>query len=224
MSATNTTANYNLPIFVGTDKPAWLVDFNGAMNTIDAQMKLNADAAANAASIAAGALVKPVSAPADPQLVGINTAGNQANLDLGPGLKISAGVIQAIDLDLSDTANYNSFVLPTGVSYSGGKIYKALNNDKSVGKVYGNLALNNAGSILRAEIPTNIVVKATGSDYTIAVAGFSVGNTTNDVSAANINVSSSGAVSIDATVFGNERTTIYLFPCIYFFEDFGDTP
>ena len=224
MSATNTTANYNLPIFVGTDKPAWLVDFNGAMNAIDAQMKLNADAAANAANIAVSALVKPVSAPADPQLVGINTAGNQANLDLGPGLKISAGVIQAIDLDLSDTANYNSFVLPTGVSYSGGKIYKALNTDKSVGKVYGNLALNNSGSILRAEIPTNIVVKATGSDYTIAVAGFSVGNTTNDVSAANLNVSSSGAVSIDATVFGNERTTIYLFPCIYFFEDFGDTP
>ena len=46
MSATNHTTNYNLPVFVGTDKPAWLVDFNGAMNAIDAQMKLNADAIA----------------------------------------------------------------------------------------------------------------------------------------------------------------------------------
>lgn len=35
MSATNLTATINLPLFIGTDKPAWLVDWNGAMNTID---------------------------------------------------------------------------------------------------------------------------------------------------------------------------------------------
>ena len=43
MSATNHTTNYNLPIFVGSDKPAWLVDFNGAMNAIDAAIKGVAD-------------------------------------------------------------------------------------------------------------------------------------------------------------------------------------
>lgn len=36
MSATNSTANINLPLFIGTDKPSWLVDWNGAMNAIDA--------------------------------------------------------------------------------------------------------------------------------------------------------------------------------------------
>ena len=35
MSATNSTTNYNLPLFIGTDKPAWLTDWNGAMNAID---------------------------------------------------------------------------------------------------------------------------------------------------------------------------------------------
>lgn len=35
MSATNSTPTINLPIFIGTDKPAWLVDWNGAMNAID---------------------------------------------------------------------------------------------------------------------------------------------------------------------------------------------
>lgn len=35
MSATNSTPTIGLPLFIGTDKPAWLVDFNGAMNTID---------------------------------------------------------------------------------------------------------------------------------------------------------------------------------------------
>lgn len=35
MSATNKTANYELPEFIGTDKPSWLTDFNGAMTKID---------------------------------------------------------------------------------------------------------------------------------------------------------------------------------------------
>lgn len=35
MSATNATPTISLPLFIGTDKPAWLTDWNGAMNTID---------------------------------------------------------------------------------------------------------------------------------------------------------------------------------------------
>ena len=35
MSATNSTPIINLPLFIGTDKPAWLTDWNGAMNAID---------------------------------------------------------------------------------------------------------------------------------------------------------------------------------------------
>lgn len=43
MSSTNKTANYNLPQFIGTDKPSWLGDINQAMSIIDSQMKTNAD-------------------------------------------------------------------------------------------------------------------------------------------------------------------------------------
>lgn len=39
MSATNATTNYAFPIFIGTDKPAWLVDWNSAMTAIDAAIK-----------------------------------------------------------------------------------------------------------------------------------------------------------------------------------------
>ena len=35
MSATNSTPTINLPLFIGTDKPAWLTDWNGTMNAID---------------------------------------------------------------------------------------------------------------------------------------------------------------------------------------------
>ena len=63
MSSTNSTTNYNLPQFISTDKPTWLGDFNGAMSTIDTQMKTNntlaqtakstADAAATSADLTA---------------------------------------------------------------------------------------------------------------------------------------------------------------------------
>nr|DAH06975.1 MAG TPA: major outer membrane lipoprotein [Caudoviricetes sp.] len=39
MSATQKTINYQLPIFVGTDIPSWLTDFNSAMNKIDVAIK-----------------------------------------------------------------------------------------------------------------------------------------------------------------------------------------
>ena len=41
-SSTNKTANYDLPQFVGTDKPTWLGDINQAMYDIDAGMHENA--------------------------------------------------------------------------------------------------------------------------------------------------------------------------------------
>ena len=53
MSATNQTTHYELPSFLGSDKPAWLVDWNGAMATIDAaiyEAKTVADGAAAAAT------------------------------------------------------------------------------------------------------------------------------------------------------------------------------
>ena len=45
MAHTNATANYELSQFLGTDKPAWLVDYNGDMLKIDTALKNNADAA-----------------------------------------------------------------------------------------------------------------------------------------------------------------------------------
>lgn len=48
MASTNHTQNYNLPQFIGTDKPTWLGDVNSAMATIDTTMKANAD---NVASV-----------------------------------------------------------------------------------------------------------------------------------------------------------------------------
>lgn len=38
MASTNKTSNYELPLFVGSDIPSWLTDWNGAMSSIDAAL------------------------------------------------------------------------------------------------------------------------------------------------------------------------------------------
>lgn len=70
MTATNHTENYNLSQFVGTDRPTWLVDYNGDMVKIDTQLKQNAD---DIASASAGGLTS-VSHTAD--LTGNGTSGS----------------------------------------------------------------------------------------------------------------------------------------------------
>ena len=45
MAHTNETSNYELTQFVGSDKPAWLVDYNGDMLKIDTDMKAISDVA-----------------------------------------------------------------------------------------------------------------------------------------------------------------------------------
>ena len=55
MAHTNSTTNYALPQFIGTDKPAWLTDVNNAYSAIDTAIKAAADAASGAAATAASA-------------------------------------------------------------------------------------------------------------------------------------------------------------------------
>lgn len=62
MAHSNSTTNYALPQFIGSDKPAWLTDVNSAMSAIDTQMKANATAAATADSKATTADTKATNA------------------------------------------------------------------------------------------------------------------------------------------------------------------
>ena len=60
MSATNNTTNFNLPLFIGTDKPAWLTDWYGAMNTIDTKLQ-EVKAEAASASTESGSNTQSIS-------------------------------------------------------------------------------------------------------------------------------------------------------------------
>lgn len=74
MGHTNSTANLALPQFIGTDKPTWLGDVNGAFSAIDSYVGTNDAAVAAAASDASSAVSQAASA--------VNTA-NTANTTAG---------------------------------------------------------------------------------------------------------------------------------------------
>lgn len=84
MGATNTTANYSLSQFIGTDKPAWLQDYNGDMLKIDTGInaaKVAADGAQNSASAAqndATTANNAITNTINPAISSLNTTvGNQ---------------------------------------------------------------------------------------------------------------------------------------------------
>lgn len=62
MGHANETSNYELPQFVGTDKPTWLGDINGAMLKIDNAIAGVASDATSAVSVANGAATLATSA------------------------------------------------------------------------------------------------------------------------------------------------------------------
>ena len=62
MGHTNSTANYGLPQFISTDKPAWLTDINGAFSDIDTAIDTAKDTADGAAQDASDALTAATSA------------------------------------------------------------------------------------------------------------------------------------------------------------------
>ena len=70
-ASTNKTANYNLPQFIGTDKPTWLGDINQAMFDIDAGMHTNASDIESIETIAQNA-----SASASQDVAGLTSTVN----------------------------------------------------------------------------------------------------------------------------------------------------
>lgn len=182
MSATNHTTNYELPIFVGTDKPAWLVDWNSAMTAIDTAIH-TAEGKADQAGTDIGGIVSSIST-INSTLTSINTAVSQLRIDtnantgsintitslIGNGEptttdKTIIGAINEInaevyDFDLSSATVGNITSPVSGVTVDGAStdISALLNASCSVGKVYGILSftLSNASfsaGTLFASIP-----------------------------------------------------------------------
>lgn len=162
MSYTNHTTNYNLPQYVGTDKPTYLGDFNSAMSAIDAQMKLNADSASTAGTNATTAntnigtlanlnttaktdlvsAINEVNTTAGTAQTTANGANETAGSALSTATSASTGVTNLANyFKMSSTNTYSTTsqyqIVSGGGSIASASVAVARNSAGSLGKVYG---------------------------------------------------------------------------------------
>lgn len=141
MGHTNSTANLSLPQFIGTDKPTWLGDVNGAFSAIDSYAGTNDAAVAAAASDASSAISQAAAA--------VNTA-NTANTTAGNASTAATAAVTAAN---QANALSNQIALRTGVlsdltTTDKTSIVNAINEVN--GKDAGDIAYDNTGSGLTA--------------------------------------------------------------------------
>lgn len=168
MSSTNKTTNYELSQFIGSDKPAWLVDYNGDMSKIDAQMKVNADAASSAASQASSA-----SSAASSAADGVSALNTQINGASG----LAADVVTA----QGNINTINSLI---------GSGEPTTTNKTLIGAINELDAKDGALSDLTTTTKTSLVAAinevASGQGGTITAAGVTYDNTTSGLTATDV--------------------------------------
>lgn len=204
MSATNSTPIINLPLFIGTDKPAWLTDWNGAMNTIDTAIAnvqtAEAGTATSLASLAQSveALSGTVSQHTTAiQTVTTATAGNTGSINtinslIGNGEptttdKTIIGAINEIYADIgagdgvdADEVNYDnttSGLTATDVQAALDEIVAALPSGSSVEVQRGTLAVGSTSVALTFAAQTigaNTLVDVYTDDYAVAPTAVSI--------------------------------------------------
>ena len=244
MSHTNSTTNYNLPQFVGTDKPTWLNDVNGAFSAIDTQMKANADSATSASTSATSAntaigtlsnLETTVKTDAVSAINEVNTeagvatnTANQAYTSASSALTKVTALETALNLN---TVNTCTFTKSSNISNLSESCYVkcATNSDKSLFKIYGYF---NASWASQTNQTGTITISNTGlgtrdTAYTINAGAFITQNDgTGNMQTLDLTVNTDGTITITFAIESGSftRGRIWIPPILYFNKSFGDVP
>lgn len=166
MSSTNHTTNYNLPQWVGSDKPAWLGDMNPAFSAIDTAIKANEVAAGTAGTDATAAknnigTMANLETTEKGTLVGavneVNTKAGTAQQTANTAVGDAAAVNTAL-LGFMQKFNFTSFTNGdlTHTTVTGtvvNDLTLAQNTDGTIFKMYGNFQVNPNASASRSAIP-----------------------------------------------------------------------
>ena len=223
MSHTNTTANYNLPQFVGTDKPSWLTDVNGAMSSIDTQMKANADANTTTAGDLTTLAGRVTTAEGNIATQGstLQTVSNVAST-----ASATATNAQTTANDLARYLTLTTFASSTVSSNNGNitdnNVMNATNADGTVGKVYGRFLVHpTASASTTITITTNF---RPSEQITINGVGIIQDTASKDVNPVSLVVNTNGNVTITiGSTWYNKEGIVILNACLLFLTDFGDT-
>lgn len=243
MASTNKTTNYELSQFLGTDKPAWLSDYNQDMTKIDTQMKANADAAtaaagsASSANTAVGTLanltttdktdlvsaINEVDSHADTAQETATSAATTANAANGTATGLATYL--AINHFTTYTTSNMSITSGGGTLRSNSSLTVARNSDGSLAKIYGTIIVDNpTGSSSRVKLNVDtglrpseaITVTHTGF---IENAGSSFGMT-----GLNILINTDGTLELFGNIGSGVTPVFRALACVIFITNFGDVP
>lgn len=226
MSHTNTTANYNLPQFVGTDKPSWLTDVNGAMTSIDTQMKANADANTTTAGDLTTLAGRVTTAEQNITTQGgtLQTVSNVATSASTTATNAKNGVTEiASFLNISQFNALTASV--TNASFDWQQYSEAVNEDGTFGKIYGSARLKRTGTgSVVMSIPTSFRPESAITINGICWTQVSTEQTTgyDALIPASFTIATNGTLTATIDVAINSYARVYFMASVIFAKDFGD--
>lgn len=241
MASTNKTTNYELSQFLGTDKPAWLSDYNQDMSKIDAQMKLNADGVTSASGSATtantniGTLASLTTESKTNLVSAINEVDSNADTaQTTANQAVNASETNATNITaLTSYLNLNNFTTPT-VTISGGTIINdqteiscASNSDGSLGKIYGRITVNSSSSSVDLSFDTPFRPSSSITINGIAFQQWSDDpNNSSSYSRCipkSLTIGTNGVATVSTTGSASgRRHQITIIACLLFMKSFGD--
>lgn len=242
MASTNKTTNYNLSQFIGSDKPAWLTDYNQDMSKIDTGIHsaqttaTGADGKADANATNIGDLGYLSTANKNNLVSAINevdgnadTAQNTAN-NAATTANTAASNIAKFNL-----TNKNELTVSTntGVLSSSSHLYIAKDSTGSVFKLYGRVSIESLNGITGN---LSITISDSGlrptQDYDIASAVLVIQEYSNSdyvfVRPRSVHIGTDGSVTVSNFPINLDGVVkivnLDFLPCLYFNSDFEDAP
>lgn len=219
MASTNKTPNIQLSQFLGTDKPAWLSDYNSDMLKIDTAVAENKGSSSDAAAAANNALniANNASTKADTNannIITINNSISTINNTSIPRVEGIANNAQAVanntNTNLSELINalktwkHVTFAKPAGIGAIYGMQCK-YNTNINMLVLFGNAAPSGSGfqagqiiAVLPAEITPkqNVTVRSAGSTT-------SYGDSNSNTELVSLTIDTSGNVKILSSTTNN---------------------
>ncbi len=154
-SHTNETTNYDLPQFIGTDKPTWLGDFNTAMSTIDTAVGTNASAITSLGT----------------RVTSAEGIASQASTDVA-GLTSTVNTLSGNVTTVTTTANNAQSTATSALNTANSADGKATTNASSIGDITDleTTVKTDLVSAINEVNEKNIITVGLSSDYTTPTA------------------------------------------------------
>ena len=237
MASTNKTSNYELSQFVGSDKPAWLGDYNSDMSKIDTAIKNASDTATSASGSASSATtaIGDISTLTTTDKTSLVGAVNEVNTTAGTAqttANSAYGLANSASTNITNLATYltmSQFTTPTAtgsnnINITTSDVSCASNSTGSLGKIYGRIYFT-ASSTGTASISFATPLRPTTA-ITINGGGqlaWGTGDPNVD-SVLTYTLGTDGTCTISASVTGGNRYRAFLWNSLIFATDFGDVP